>query len=264
MTIQTPGAAWLGSLEKVGDADSLKRWLEGPLQELVPHRAALVGQGLAHSAGYTGTLLLSARLSEAYLGTIVRLGADVVSPMLSRLMSSGGKHMFFDAGRASDLDGVDPRWLSTFTEAGMHNLLGIADRLGHGPNHFLTSIALYNVPPEFEARADALRQVLLPPLHAALCRIQPSLAASPPVPVSPPSPMAPPAKRLRLTPVETDIVRLLIQGKTNKEIGQLLGKSAETIKSRISPLMHRCGVKNRTELVSMVLATQPDLAAPDR
>ena len=63
--------------------------------------------------------------------------------------------------------------------------------------------------------------------------------------------------------MEADIVRLLIQGKTNKEIGQLLGKSAETIKSRISPLMHRFGVKNRTELVSVVLASHVDPAAPD-
>ncbi|MEJ8845999.1 helix-turn-helix transcriptional regulator [Variovorax rhizosphaerae] len=253
MTIQTPGAGWAGSLEKVDHADALKRWLDGPLQELVPHRAALAGHALAHSAGYTGTQLWSAGLSAAYLATIVRLGASVVSPMLSRLVSSGKGYMFFDAGRGCDVAGVNPLWLSTFKDAGMHNLLALGDRFACGPDQFLTSIALYNVPPEFEARGEALQLALLPALHAALCRIQQSMAA-PPTPV--------PVRRLRLTPVEEDIVRLLIQGKTNKEIGQLLGKSAETIKSRISPLMHRCGVKNRTELVSMILASQPDLVAP--
>ncbi|MEJ8855209.1 helix-turn-helix domain-containing protein [Variovorax robiniae] len=258
MTIQTPGAAWARSLEKVDHPDSLKQWLEGPLQDLVPHRAALVGQALGHSAGYSGTQLWSTGLTESYLGTIVRLGSNVVSPMLSRLMLSGKKHVFFDSGRADDVEGMDPHWLTTFRDAGMHNMLAMGDRLGHGANQFLCSIALYNVPPDAEAHADALQHELLPPLHAALCRIQPMQE-----PVPAPTTTAP-ARRPKLTPVEEDIVRLLIQGKTNKEIGQLLGKSAETIKSRISPLMHRCGVKNRTELVSMILATRPDLAAPNR
>jgi DNA-binding CsgD family transcriptional regulator len=239
-------------LEKVDHADSLRRWLEGPLRQLVPHRAALVGQALAHSAGYTGTQLWSVGLASSYLAGIVRLGTSVVSPILSRLIASEG-YIFFDAGRERDLEGVDPLWLSMFMGAGMHNLLGLAHRFSNGSDEYLTSIAFYNVPSEFEERGEALRLALLPALHAALCRIQPPLPAA----------TLAPASRLRLTPVETDIVRLLIQGKTNKEIGQLLGKSAETIKSRISPLMHRCGVKNRTELVSMILAIQPDLARPN-
>ncbi|WP_213958352.1 helix-turn-helix transcriptional regulator [Variovorax sp. dw_954] len=241
------------SLEKVDHANSLKQWLDGPLQELVPHRAVLAGHGLAHSAGYTGIQLVKSGLSEAHLTTIVRLGASVSSPLLSRLMSSGVGHIFFDTDRAGDVEGVDLRWLASFTSAGMHNLLGIAGRYTHGRDDFMASLALYNVPPEFEARGEALRDALLPALHRAFCRIEASPTRAP----------GTPGKRLRLTPVETDIVRLLIQGKTNKEIGQLLGKSAETIKSRISPLMHRCGVKNRTELVSMILATQPDLAPPN-
>ncbi|WP_218511144.1 LuxR C-terminal-related transcriptional regulator [Variovorax sp. dw_308] len=241
------------SLEKVDHANSLMQWMDGPLQELVPHRAAVAGQALAHSAGYTGIQLINASLPEPYLKSIVRLGANVISPLMTRIMSSNKGHLFFDAGRAGDIEGLDPRWLAGFTGAGLYNLLGLTGIFAHGPEHFMASIALYNVPPEFEARGEALKHALLPALHRALCRVQPSPMAVPDAP----------ARRLRLTPVETDIVRLLIQGKTNKEIGQLLGKSAETIKSRISPLMRRCGVKNRTELVSMILATQPDLARPN-
>lgn len=72
----------------------------------------------------------------------------------------------------------------------------------------------------------------MPPLHAALSRIH---SSSPlPVPV--------------LTPAERAVVLLLLQGKTNKEIGKELGKSGETVKRQLGTLMKRARVRNRTEL----------------
>ena len=52
-----------------------------------------------------------------------------------------------------------------------------------------------------------------------------------------------------LTEQEQEIVRLMAQGLTNKEIGQRLFLSPNTIKAHISEIMQRMGVKRRAEVV---------------
>ena len=55
---------------------------------------------------------------------------------------------------------------------------------------------------------------------------------------------------MNLSPRELQIVSLLQQGKTNKEIGQALGLSQHTVRDNISPMFARFGVKTRTALVA--------------
>ena len=47
---------------------------------------------------------------------------------------------------------------------------------------------------------------------------------------------------MNLSPRETQIVALLQQGKTNKEIGLALGLSQHTVRDNISPMFARFGV----------------------
>jgi DNA-binding CsgD family transcriptional regulator len=220
--------------------------MAGPLHEFLPHRGTLIGHSLAHSAGYSGTQLWAAGLPPGYRRLIVRLGLSVRSPMLERLMASDGT-VFFDAER--DGAAVDPQWLAAFRAAGMHNLLGLNHRPGDPANPFMTAMAIYNVPPDAETRTESLRQELMPPLHAALRRIQGSMSMS--------MMSAAAARDVSLTTQDDEILRLLLQGRTNKEIGRLIGKSPETVKSRIGPLIHRFGVRNRTELVSVIASRLP-------
>ena len=49
---------------------------------------------------------------------------------------------------------------------------------------------------------------------------------------------------MNLSPRELQIVSLLQQGKTNKEIGQALGLSQHTVRDNISPMFARFGVKD--------------------
>ena len=76
-----------------------------------------------------------------------------------------------------------------------------------------------------------------------------------------------------LSPRELQIVALLQQGLTNKEIGLALGLSQHTVRDHISPLFARLGVKNRAALVVIISALFPQLPigsnpaaprAPDR
>lgn len=51
-----------------------------------------------------------------------------------------------------------------------------------------------------------------------------------------------------LTPRETDVLRLLVQGASNKEIGAELNIDAAAVKAHVGRLMRKVGVSNRTAL----------------
>jgi predicted ATPase/DNA-binding CsgD family transcriptional regulator len=53
-----------------------------------------------------------------------------------------------------------------------------------------------------------------------------------------------------LTPTERDVVRLVVEGLTNKQIGEKLFMSAETVKTHLSHVYDKLGVRSRTALAS--------------
>ena len=52
-----------------------------------------------------------------------------------------------------------------------------------------------------------------------------------------------------LTPRETDVIRLMAGGYSNKEISQALNKSEGTIKNHVSNILSKLGVRDRTRAV---------------
>ena len=50
-----------------------------------------------------------------------------------------------------------------------------------------------------------------------------------------------------LTERETDVLRLLAEGKANKEIARLLGIGERTVKSHVSSILAKLGVQSRTQ-----------------
>lgn len=57
-----------------------------------------------------------------------------------------------------------------------------------------------------------------------------------------------------LSPREAEVMQLLVQGLTNREIAQRLGISEVTVKTHNQRLFEKLGVRNRTELVARVLS----------
>jgi DNA-binding CsgD family transcriptional regulator len=55
----------------------------------------------------------------------------------------------------------------------------------------------------------------------------------------------------RLTPRQEDILRLVVVGKSNKEVASALGISERTVKQRVSELLVRLNVTNRVELAAL-------------
>jgi NarL family two-component system response regulator LiaR len=58
----------------------------------------------------------------------------------------------------------------------------------------------------------------------------------------------------RLTPRETDVLRLLVKGSSNKEIARALGVGLRTVEGYVSNIFAECGVRSRTEAVLFALS----------
>ena len=68
---------------------------------------------------------------------------------------------------------------------------------------------------------------------------------------------------LQLTPRQTDVLALLLQGKPNKIIARELGVSVETIKDHVAAVLKALGVSSRTQAVLAVgqmVQRQPNAA----
>jgi DNA-binding CsgD family transcriptional regulator len=57
-----------------------------------------------------------------------------------------------------------------------------------------------------------------------------------------------------LTPTELDVVRLVVDGLNNPEIGSRLFMSRGTVKTHLSHIYAKLGVANRTELATLTTA----------
>ncbi|MBN1408570.1 MAG: helix-turn-helix transcriptional regulator, partial [Calditrichaceae bacterium] len=55
-----------------------------------------------------------------------------------------------------------------------------------------------------------------------------------------------------ISPRETEILALIIQGKSNKQIGDQLFISQSTVKTHISNLFNKCKVKSRYALITLL------------
>jgi DNA-binding CsgD family transcriptional regulator len=74
-----------------------------------------------------------------------------------------------------------------------------------------------------------------------------------------------PLGSLGLTPRETEVLTLIAQGKTNDEIGVIVGASTRTIGTHVGRILIKLRVKNRTAAAAIALATlakAKDLAGP--
>lgn len=54
----------------------------------------------------------------------------------------------------------------------------------------------------------------------------------------------------RLTSRETEVISLVSEGKSNKEIARALYISVDTVKAHLTSIMHKLGTRNRTGAVA--------------
>ena len=107
-----------------------------------------------------------------------------------------------------------------------------------------------------EDLADAIRLVMAGGIFVPTMSVNPVRDADEPAP-SPTLPAAggdslPSFEELGITPRQADVLTLLLQGKSNKDIARRLGLSVETIKDHVQAVLRALGVSSRTQAVLAV------------
>ncbi|MGW8391243.1 LuxR C-terminal-related transcriptional regulator [Pseudoduganella sp. HUAS MS19] len=189
-------------------------WSQGALQALLPH----------------GVLLCIQLDQQGRARQVDCVHSTVLAPSERALLCDPAQ-------------GPAPAWLRQWQQGGMQALALQAGAMGHGLVHGSGPLAagssafvLLGLPRPAGLRESRLLQLLLPYLHLAQQRIATAVQA--------------PAMAPLVSPRQAEILQWLREGKSNEEIGRLLGISALTVKNHLQRLYRQLGVNNRAHAVA--------------
>lgn len=237
----------LGAIEtslKVNELRSYFLWTQGQLQALLPHQVMVcmqfgpagspAGGVLSRIDCLHGTLIDSAvlaQLSDPAAGLATRLARHAQARSTARAVPP--PPLALEA--APQAAGADP-WAG-FARELAH--LGLDNVLLHGSGALAgasTCFALFGMPQRPGPREAYFLELLLPHLHFALLRLDAASAGAPPE--------RPVSRR------EMEILHWVREGKSNTEVGQILGISGLTVKNHLQRIYKTLGVSNRTQAVA--------------
>jgi DNA-binding CsgD family transcriptional regulator len=222
----------MGNRLTIEPCTELRDWLRGPVRDAVPHQSALVLNGSAHSLGFAIEERTCVDLPEGYLAAISNPHGQMQDPLVARWMQTRTPQ-YFDVVEARE--DVDPRWLRDFEAHGLQNcvLFGKVDP----SSQRVLLLALYNLPAACAVPDADLCEALLESLQAALALGRSAMALEPRY-----------GGPGRMTPAEQAVLKWVRAGKTNHEIGMILGRSRFTVKTHIQRMLAKTGFDNRAQL----------------
>jgi DNA-binding CsgD family transcriptional regulator len=213
---------------EVSETDEFHAWMRGPFRALLPHESVvcieLSDRGHARPVDCLHHTLVDAATTDFLChperGLAVRLARSYPGrTQISCMMNADAINALLEADRRP----ADPHPL--------HNAVIHRTRFLSGAGYFFV---LVNVPQDQIDRCLHLFKLLSSHLKMALSRA-----------------IAPPARKpaAALTRRELEIVQLMSDGKSNREISVALAISPVTLKSHISKIYRKLDVQNRAEAV---------------
>jgi transcriptional regulator EpsA len=218
---------------RVASARQFFLWTQGQVQALLPHQVLAClqfapGGALLRLECVHGTVLAPAAL-EALAGR-----RDGLALRIARHCMQGARLPALLDGAGAGGQGVLDGFRAGLAGAGFESVLVHGTgQTAEGASVFV----LFGLPMRPNARHAYFLELLLPHLHLALVRL----------PVHMPAGRAPARD---LSARETEIVGWLREGKSNDEMGQILGISALTVKNHLQRIYRALGVSNRAHALA--------------
>jgi len=219
---------------RVASLHGLFLWTQGQLQALLPHQVLACmqfapGGALLRIECVHGTVLAPATLA-ALAGR-----RDGLAPRIARHCMGGG-HLpaLFDAGSGEGEGMVLDSFRAELAALGFDSVLA------HGTGQTAAGASmfvLFGLPMRPSARHAYFLELLVPHLHLALGRLPQQGGSG-----------AAPARSLSAR--EAEIVGWLREGKSNDEMGQILGISGLTVKNHLQRIYRALGVSNRAHALA--------------
>lgn len=211
---------------RVDSLHGLFLWTQGQLQALLPHQVLI---GMQFAPG--GTLLRIECVHGTLLAPAALAALAALAPRIGRHCMGGGRlPAWCDDGEGMALEKF----------RGELAALGFDSALAHGTGPTAAGASvfiLFGLPMRPGARHAYFLELLVPHLHLALARL-------------PLRPMPGTAPARSLSARETEIVGWLREGKSNDEMGQILGISGMTVKNHLQRIYRALGVSNRAHALA--------------
>lgn len=229
----------------VRDARAFFLWTQGQLQALLPHQVMVCLQFGAQDELQHVECLHSAMLDAALRHRLCNRDDGLALRLARHCRNSDRLPAMLDAG-----PGADPlkagQALAPFQgelrELGLENLLlHGSERLPGGSTFF----AMFGLPHRPRSRHAYFLQLLLPYLHLSLQRISRQQAQARSGALARP-----------VSAREAEILHWVREGKSNEEIGLILGISGLTVKNHLQRLYRLLGVSNRAQAIARGMVLQ--------
>ncbi len=213
--------------------DDFLEWVYPSFRKLISHSHFACGIG-STPENYV-LCHLNVNFPEAYLRRVISKDGRLTSPV-ARWWVQSKVPQYVDLERLDGTDdGVPKAWVKAAQEHGFRNLVGhgMADIKSKAASYF----ALANVD-RWGDREAALLEIMVPHLHLALVNLATELPRTEPI---------------RLSPREREVLAWIKEGKSNDEIGIILGISSGTVKVHVKNILQKLEVSTRTQAVAKAL-----------
>jgi transcriptional regulator EpsA len=219
-------------------------WTQGSLQNLVRHELLICALRKSEPAALHFESFTTAPFDLARFNEMLRQDSALLPHVVKTWEENHRKPLFYDTRDGS------PHAASALARE--LNRIEATTLIGHGTYDAyakLTSFFVFACRPGATLQKQAyLVELAVPFLHAAWVRTQINGLAD--------GAGARPAAAGTLTAREIEILKWLYHGKSNVEIGMILGISPLTVKNHVQKILRKLNVLNRTQAVGKALASR--------
>lgn len=219
-------------------------WTQGSLQSLVRHELLICVIRKSEPASFHFESYTTAPVDLARFNEVLRQDSSLVPHIVKAWEENHRKPLVCDIR-----DGGPYAASATARELGRLDATAMIAHGTHDAYAKLTSFFIFACRPEPTAQKQAyLVELLVPFLQAAWVRTQIDGLAD--------GAGAKPAAAGILTAREIEILKWLYHGKSNVEIGMILGISPLTVKNHVQKILRKLNVMNRTQAVGKALSSR--------
>ena len=248
----------LDSLIQVRSAADLLRCVQNEVHQLLPHGAFLCAVRPTASSSRQATSLLGSNIAADYMDAIRRPDGNHLIPTLGNFLATREPQLFRLTSQPCE---TDSPWLVPFERSGLVDIaaFGVAD----AACGYATYFSFYQIDGVPEAVQERLLRLLVPHMHCAVLALIQSGNFS--------TDFSRAAKvQYLLTRREREVLEWVRQGKTNAEIGAILGVAYKTVKNQVQGILIKLRVNNRAQAVALAIERglirreTPGVASPRR
>ncbi len=227
---------------RVHTRPQLFSWVQGALQSLIPHEVLVCGLHESRQSAMSVDSFSTAPVDCQKLNELFQQDVSLVPHLIRLWEENRCQAVICDTERS-------PFASSALAREFLR--LGVTSILAHGTHDSAGSMTSFFAfaakPATLGAKQAYLADLVVPYVHSAWVRSQVSWPLDR-------ANLAKPAKSGLLTPREQQILQWIYHGKSNIEIGMILGISPLTVKNHVQKTLRKLNVLNRTQAVGKALA----------